>query len=298
MFEVRVGKMMFKETFHANKRNMELYELIPLENFSNDEFAIAGKELMSNIDLFIAFMDYINMEDYSSLSSKCLIKVFSIVDNIVSEKECYYFDTTDSIYKSVYSYDNTELGLKCWSYVSNNPIYSEIYQSIKEDDIQLFTTIGLRIKNRKEVITEIEDYNIMETDHIKDDVLQDIIEAINKAIREVKPNIKLQNTYNINLNYTSEELGKMAWEFVYVDFSKYLLLDKEEVNFVYDNVKSIWLNIDDNVKAEISQYLINGKIEDFDGYSKIKEEIEKSLDELLLEKLDIKFKDNKWIKIL
>lgn len=298
MFEVKLGKMMFRETFRGNKLNMNLYEKISIEDFSNKDFAEAGKEFLNNIDLFISFMDYINMDsnietnetkDYSSLLSDSMLKVFTIVDNIVASKQEYYFDTTDGVYESVYSVNNKDLGFKCWEHINKFKSYQSIKEHPSINNDKFFTEIAINLQNKGLVLNSFENYSIGSEEDLSDEAVRNIIRSTNKAIMNKSIFAFSHDAiWSLKDNYSSKELGKLCWEFVYNDYSRFVSLSKDEIQFIESNFELMWDKIDEKEKDSIKQYILNIDIDNFLTYSKVEDEISKAIDKVLLEEYSLK----------
>ena len=213
MYEVKIGKLMVQEVINARNAEGDPYEYVDINSYSNADLSVIGEKLIKETDLFIAFMDAINMsdileggKDYSSLEYKSLEEVFGIVDDFttLSNNSKYYFDENKMQY------------------------------------------------------------------------------------------IEKSNSNNIS----DEELGKLAFNYIYNDTDEYKTISEEDILKIKKDMKKIWHNIEDNKKDLVKSYLLNPKKDECEISSKVWDEIQESVDKIVVNNLKYFYLyDGKWEKL-
>lgn len=189
MYEVKVGKLMVKEVINTYNAKGDLYEFVNLEDYSYNDFSILGRELIKDVNLFIAFMDAINEDnnveemvlDYTKFEEASLKRVFEIVDDLTQKKGSYYFDEDTTQYKKV---PKIYLGKECWSIISNCYEYSNIRNEINDNSEDFFIDLTNSLKDPKDVFNNIEELRNEIIDSMSDSSFEDIINAVSIIIRK------------------------------------------------------------------------------------------------------------------
>lgn len=213
MYEVKIGKLMVQEVINARNAEGDPYEYVDINSYSNADLSVIGEKLIKKTDLFIAFMDALNMsdileggKDYSALEYKSLEEVFGIVDDFttLSNNSKYYFDENKMQY------------------------------------------------------------------------------------------IEKSNSNNIS----DEELGKLAFNYIYNDTDEYKTISEEDILKIKKDMKKIWHNIEDNKKDLVKSYLLNPKKDECEISSKVWDEIQESVDKIVVNNLKYFYLyDGKWEKL-
>lgn len=268
MYEVKIGKLMVQEVINARNAEGDPYEYVDINSYSNADLSVIGEKLIKETDLFIAFMDAINMsdileggKDYSSLEYKSLEEVFGIVDDFttLSNNSKYYFDEDKMQYiEKCESNDisDEELGKLAFNYIYND---TDEYKTIPIEDI-------LKIKKDIEMVWHnIEDDK---KDLVKSYLLnpnkdkEEYDEIAGKAWDEIQHSVDKIVVDNLKYYYLYDgkweklsELGKMIWhramkhDPIFANISEKLESD-ESFDFYMECIAN---NIEDDYSTNITK---------------------------------------------
>lgn len=311
MFEVKVGKLMVKEVVTARNGKGESYEFVNIDTYSNSDLSKMGRELMESVDLFIAFMDAIDLtidsiveggKDYSPLTEESLEKVFQIVDDFTAKDSSYYFVDDIAQYKKMPVYSDIDLGKECWSYISDYDAYQNICSEIKDFNQDFFIDLANALKYSKNVILNLERFGNGDTNWISDSARKDIHNAVFVAIEKHFKNYAYDNNHNIWFNKESisnKELGELAWNYIYSDADEYKSISEGDISKIKENMEMIWQNINDNTKELVKNCLLNPKFKVEDDSFEMWDEIQSAVDKTLWNNLNYYYAPNgKWQKLL
>lgn len=99
-------------------------------------------------------------------------------------------------------------------------------------------------------------------------------------------------------NISHEELGKLAWDYIYNDTDEYKTILEEDIAKILKNPERIWDNIKDSKKNLVSLYLLNPGKRDYETSGKVWDEIQEAIDKIVTSNLKYYYiSDGRWEKL-
>lgn len=310
MFEIKVGKLMVRETMRLHKGRGARYEFVDIKSYSNSELSTIGRKLIEHTTQFISFMDLVdinignvseNIRDYSKYNESALKKVYELVDDITIKSKKYYIDSEHSQYRRFSDYNKVELGKKCWKYLIQCGVYQNIKNSIKDYDDDFFTTLADSINFYKTAIVEIEDYFAGNESTISIGTFNDLSKSADKAIlKHVKTFTfdKDKGEWVKKVELSDKELGEIAWDFIYKNTDEYKTIDSKDIEYIEERPELIWKNVNESKKDSVKDYLLNPDIEDYCKHSNAWDEIQLAVDNIVTDEMGYYYLDcGRWDKL-